>query len=102
MPQAELQAAIIVAQHGIETAFEPSAPTRLALVFLRLTQDFGGQHGRECQRHKRRSEDRDGYHDGELVKDATDDASHQQNRYEHSDQRYRDRHDGETDLATSL
>ena len=57
------------------------------------------QHRREAQRDHRGQHDGDRQRDGEFVEQASDDVLHEQQRYQHRDQRNGQRDDGEADLA---
>ena len=101
--EAQLERATIAAKHGIEAALQRAADAAaFAFVILAHGRHARRQHRRQRKRHEGRRQDRHRHHHGELVENLADDATHQQHRDEHGDQRYRDRDDGEADLARTL
>ena len=100
MPQHDLEACLIDVEQAIEAALgHPVEPS--VLLALRLEQ-VGAHHRRERPRDHQRENERHAHRHRELAEQQSDIAAHQEQRNEHGDERERDRHDGEADLAGPL
>jgi hypothetical protein len=98
--QHHVEAAPIDADQRLETPFD--AAIEAAMVLPLLAQEPRAEHRAESERDYDRDRDGRRYGEGEFAKQTPDDAAHQQERYEHRDQRDADRKHRETDLTRAL
>ena len=100
VPQHDLEARLIEVEQAIEAALgQPIEPS--VLLALRLEQ-VCAHHRRERPRDHQRENESHAHRDREFAEQQSDIAAHQEQRNEHGDERERDRHDGEADLAGPL
>ena len=100
MPQHDLEACLIDVEDAIKTALGHSVEPSVLLLF-RLEQ-VCAHHRRERPRDHQRENERHAHRYREFAEQQSDIAAHQEQRNEHGDQRERDRHHGEADLAGPL
>src|SRR6185437_3115298 len=72
------------------------------LLLLGMPEEARRHHRRQRQRHDRRNQDRYRQRDREFAKQPADDVAHEQQGYQHGDQRDRQRYDREADLLGAL
>src|SRR5882762_9532346 len=100
MPQHDLEACLIEVEHAIEAAFGHAVKPSVLLA-LGLEQ-VCAHHRRQRPRDHQRENERHAHRHRKLAEQQSDITAHQEQRNEHGDQRDRDRHDGEADLAGPL
>ena len=86
---------------ALEQCFGPGRPARLGVQSVAAPQQVRA-HGRgDRERNQQREQDGDRQRHGEFVEQQADDARHQQDGYEHRDQRQAHRNHGETDFGAA-
>ena len=89
MPQHDVQRAPVERKHRVKARFDGAVDGAVSPGFV--VHEARAEHRRQGQRYQRRDRNRGGDGQRKLPEQAADDAAHEQERYEHCDQRDADR-----------
>src|SRR5262249_9360861 len=95
--QDEFQRAPVERDDGVEPIFGLAVEPGFFFPLL-MAQEFGAHHRSKGERDDRRYQDGDRKSNGKFAEQAADDVTHEQQRYEHSDERNGQRKNGKADL----